>query len=141
MSTTALLSIHVVGARPGTQVEIVPGRTYMPLKPESMDTMALAELVPAGGGTFRPVARICPRRFTIARKNLKRLGIAISETGLRRLVMAKLVEGERITPGVHQFDYFDYLRHEQAVRADPEFWTRKEAGQNFTNLERYQQTL
>lgn len=135
------LQIQVVGAKSGTAIEIVPGRTYMPLKPDSMETMALAELVPAGGGTFRPVARICPRRFTISRKNLKRLGIAISETGLRRLVMAGLVEGERITPGVHQFDYFDYLRHETAVRNDPEFWTRPIPGQKFTNLQRYQQTL
>jgi hypothetical protein len=137
------LRLQVVGARAGTAVEIVPGKTYVSLKPEAMESLALAELVPAGDGTFRPVARICPRKFTISRANLRRLGIAISESGLRRLVTAGFVAGERITPGVHQFDYFDYLRHEAAVAADPEFWTRTEPepGQRFTNLQRYQHAL
>lgn len=135
------LTLQVVGGRPGQRVQVVPGKTYVSLTPENVESLALAELVPAGDGTFRPVARICPRKFTISRKNLKRLGIAISETGLKRLVTAGLVAGERITPGVHQFDYFDYLRHEAEVAADPEFWGRTAPGQTFTNLQRYQQAL
>lgn len=141
MSSSVSLSLQVIGAKPGTAIETVPGRTYAPLPPDSLGTLALAELVPTGEGTYRAVARVTRRKFSITRANLARLGIAISDRSLGRLVAARLVAGERVTPNCTQFDYFDYLRHEAAVRADPEFWSRREPGHAFTNLERYQQTL
>jgi hypothetical protein len=134
------LAISAIGAKPGTMVEVAPGKTYVAVPPESIDTVAVVELVPAGDGTFRPVARICPRRFAANKKNLRRFGIAISERSMGRLVLAGLVKGERVTPGVLQVDYFDYLRHEQAA-SDPEFWDRVEPGQVFSNRERFQQAL
>ncbi len=136
------LSIHVVGAKPGTKIEVVPGRTFLSLdNPDSIETIGLTEMVPAGAGTWRAVVRVCPRRFTLSPLNMKRLGIAISMRGLARLIDAGFVAGERVTPGVRQFDYFDYRRHEAAVAADPEFWERKQTGHNFTNRQRYQQSL
>lgn len=135
------LAIHVVGAKPGTAVEIVPGKTYVALNPADVETVAVTELVPAGGGLWRAVVRICPRKFTLTPQNLKKLGIAISSRGLRRLILAGLIKGETITPGVHQFDYFDYVRHEAAVAADPEFWDKTEPTHTFTNRERYRQAL
>ncbi len=140
-SPSAPLRIHVVGARSGTNVEIVPGRTYLPLGAQDIDTIAVTELVPAGDGTFRPVARICPRWFTLTPANLRRLGIAISVRGLARLITAKFVTGLAVTPGVTQFDYFSYLAHEAAVAADPEFWDQVQPGHRFTNRERYRQAL
>lgn len=137
----AALGIHVVGAKPGTRVELVPGKTYVSLDPANVETVAVTEMVPAGGGLWRAVVRICPRKFALTPQNLTKLGIAISSRGLRRLILAKFVKGETVTPGVHQFDYFDYMRHEAAVAADPEFWDRKEAGHKFTNRERYRQAL
>jgi hypothetical protein len=135
------LALHVIGAKPGATVELVPGKTFVPVSPSSVETIALAELVPAGDGTFRMVARVCPRCFTLTPTNLKRLGIAISVRGMRRLIDAGFVKGEAITPGVRQFDYFDYRRHEAAVASDPEFWVRKQTGQSFTNRDRYRQAL
>lgn len=135
------LRISVVGARPGVEIEVVPGKSYLPLEPQDVDTLALAELVPAGDGTYRPVARICGRWWTLSRKNLRRLGIAISESGLARLVRAGFVRGMRVTPNITQFDYFDYLRHERAVYEDDEFWDRTEPGQQMTNRERYRAAL
>ncbi len=78
-SGTTSLSLHVVGAKPGSSVEIVPGKTFLPLAPENVNTIALAELVPAGDGTFKAVVRICPRFFTVSRRDLRKLNIPISE--------------------------------------------------------------
>lgn len=136
------LTLAVMGAAPGTRVEVIPGKTYISLPPEAVETMALFELKPAGDGTMRPVARICSRFFTVTKKNLKSLHIAISDQGIARLIRAGFVSGGPVTPGVWQFDYFSYLRHEQAVLADPEeFWARKEPGQLLTNIARYRASV
>lgn len=143
-STSAVspLRIQVVGARPGTTIEIVPGKTFFSLPPDSVDTIAVTELVPAGDGTFRPVARVCPRWWMLNAKNLKALNIAISDQSLARLVRAKFVRGQPITPRGIEFDYLDYLRHQAAVAADAEeFWDKKEPGQLLTNIERYRAAI
>lgn len=138
---TTSLALHVIGAKPGASVELVPGKLYVPLAPEFIETVGVHEWVPAGDGTWRAMVRVCPRKFTLTPKNLKKLGISISVRGLRRLIAAGFVQGEPVTPGVHQFDYFDYRRHEAAVGQDPEFWDKTEPGKNFTNRERYRQAL
>lgn len=140
-SGTTSLSLHVVGAKPGSSVEIVPGKTFLPLAPENVNTIALAELVPAGDGTFKAVVRICPRYFTVSRRDLRKLNIPISEMTLRRLITARFVSGQAVTPGVTQFDFFSYLDHVRRVDADPEFWSRTDEPHRFTNRERYRQAL
>lgn len=140
-SGATAINLHVVGARPGTSVEIQPGKTFLPLPPENVNTLALAELVPVGDGTFRPVVRICPRWFTVSRRDLRKLNIPISEMTLRRLITAGFVKGEPVSPGITQFDFFSYLEHVRRVGEDPEFWDKTEPPHNFTNRERYRQAL
>lgn len=134
-------SIPVIGAKPGTTVEVVPGKTYLPLTAESIESVGVTELVPAGGGTYRPIVRVCPRWVMLTKRNLRRFGIAISDSGMARLIVAGFVKGMAVTPGVRQFDYFSYLAHEAGVAADPEFWDRTEPGQLFNNRERYRKAI
>ena len=138
MSTTAPASsrVPVVGAKPGVEVELVPGKKFVPLAAADVHPVGVAELVPAGDGTFRPVVRVCPQWFSLSQANLRRLGIGISRAGLKRLIVAGFVRGMQVTPGVYQFDYFSYRAHEGQA-ADPEFWDRKEPGERFTNRQRY----
>ena len=139
MHTTA--AVQVIGAKPGTVLEVLPGKTYLPLDAESIEAVGVTELMPAGDGTYRPVVRICPRWVMLTRRNLRRFGIAISDSGMVRLIIAGFVKGMAVTPGVRQFDYFSYLDHESAVAADPEFWDRTEPGQLFSNRDRYRKAI
>jgi len=132
--------LPVIGAKPGTHVEPLPGRKFVPLELEAIDAVAIAELVPAGDGTFRLVARICPQWFSCSTKNLRRLGIGISGSSMLRLIRAGFVEGRNETPQVTQFNYFSYRDHQIATN-DPEFWDRTEPGQAFTNRQRYSQAI
>jgi hypothetical protein len=141
MSPIKTPRVPVIGAKPGTTVQPEPGKKFAPITPDSLDRVALAELVPAGDGTFRAVARICPRYFTIRQDNLRRLGVAISAQGMIRLVRAGFVAGCQATPGITQFDYFDYLRHEGQVAADPDFWDTRQEGHILTNRERYRRAI
>lgn len=131
----------VIGCTPGTTVELVPGKRFIPLPPESLPPVALAEMVPAGGGTFRPVARICPRFFTVTRANLALLGIAIDVRTLVRLIEAGFVAGGFVSPGIRQFSFDSYQEHAARVMDDPEFWDRISPGHRFTNRQRFQQVL
>ncbi|MBM3855340.1 MAG: hypothetical protein FJ399_19665 [Verrucomicrobia bacterium] len=135
------ITISVIGAKPGTAIEVVPGKTFLPLKPENVDTIGIAEWVPAGDGVFRPMVRVASRWFTVSRRDLRRLNIPISEMTLRRLITSAFVYGMQVSPGVMQFDYFSYCEHLLRVAQDPEFWDRIEPGRNFTNRQRYRQTL
>lgn len=137
---TTLQTVPVVGGRPGLEVELIPGRRFLTLSPKDIPPIGVAELVPAGDGTFRPVARICPSWFTLTPENLAKLDIAISVRGFHRLITAGFVDGVLVTPGVTQFDYFSYRQHLEKVR-DPEFWDKIEAGHRFTNRQRYRQAL
>lgn len=134
-------TVPVIGAKPGTLVELVPGKTFVPLSLESIEAVGVVELVPAGAGTCRPVVRICHRWVMLTRRNLRRFGIAISDSGMVRLIIAGFVKGMAVTPGVRQFDYHSYREHEKAVLADPEFWDRTEPGQLFNNRERYRKAI
>jgi hypothetical protein len=134
-------SIQVIGAKPGTTVQPVPGKVYYPLPDSGVELIGVAEMVPAGGGTWRPVVRVCPRRVPIRPDELKRLGIAISPAGMVRLVRAGFVAGGQTTPGINQFDYLDYRRHEAAVESDPEFWDRTEPGHSLSNRLRFRRAL
>ncbi len=133
-------SIPVIGAKAGTVVEVVPGRRFIPMTIDSIDPIAVMEIVPAGEGTFRPVVRICGRWWSCSTKNLRRLGIGISPQGLLRLIRAGFVLGRNITPLVTQFDYHSYMAHEAAT-ADPEFWEKTEPGHKITNRQRFRASL
>jgi hypothetical protein len=137
----ATATVPVIGAKPGTTVEAVPGKTFLPLNPATIEAVCVTELMPAGDGTYRPVVRICPRWVMLTRRNLRRFGIAISDSGMVRLIIAGFVKGMAVTPGVRQFDYFSYLDHERAVASDPEFWDRTEPGQLFSNRDRYRKAI
>lgn len=134
-------AVQVIGAKPGTAVEALPGKTFVSLAPDAIDAIGVTELMPAGDGTYRPVVRICPRWVMLTKRNLRRFGIAISDSGMTRLIVAGFVRGMAVTPGVRQFDYFSYLDHERAVAADPEFWDRTEPGQLFSNRDRYRKAI
>jgi hypothetical protein len=129
-------TIPVIGALPGTLVELVPGKKFLPLPPATVEHVAVCELVPAGEGTFRPVARICPQWFSLNQENLRRLGIGISRAGMKRLIVAGFVVGQQTTPGVYQFDYFSYRAHAEKAQ-DPEFWDQVTSGHGHTNRQRY----
>lgn len=91
--------IPVVGARPGVMVEVIPGKKYLPLSEDSVPPVAVAESVPAGDGTWRWMAKICPQWVSITKRNLARLGIGISVQGMRRLCTAGFVQARQVTPG------------------------------------------
>ena len=135
------LAVVVVGGKPGATVEIQPGKTYLPLPAADVNTIGLAEWVPTGDGSWKPVVKQCPRFFKITRLDLKKLNIPISEMTMRRLVTAGFVDGQALTPFVVQFDFFSYLEHVRRVKEDTEFWDRKEPGQKFTNRKRYRDAL
>lgn len=140
MNSSLTQIVPVVGAVPGTLVEVVPGKKFVPLPITAVPPVAIAELVPAGDGTYRVVARICPQWFTCQSANLRKLGIGISGTSMLRLIRAGFVDGQQTTPQVHQFDYYSYQGHMQRA-ADPEFWDRTEAGYRKTNRQRYREVL
>ena len=127
------VTIPVVGARPGTTVQVVPGQRYVPLPADAWEPWGLAEMVPAGGGTLRPMVRICPRSFGCTTKNLRRLGIGISTNSMVRLIEAGFVASQKTTPGLYQFDYHSFRDHEARVAQDSEFWTTIEPGQKLSN--------
>ena len=122
-------------------IEVAPGKSIIPLPADDVQTIAIAELVPTGNGQFRQIARICPRWFRIAREDLVRLHITISEMTMRRLVEAGFIRGGPITPWVYQFDVYSYFDHVARVEADHNFWNNKEPGHQLTNQERYRKVL
>lgn len=134
--STSTTTIPVIGAAPGTTVELVPGKKFLPLPLAAMQPVAICEVVPAGEGTFRPVARVCSQWFSLNQENLRRLGIGISRAGMKRLIVAGFLVGQQTTPGVYQFDYFSFREH-AAKAQNPEFWEETAPGQNFTNRQRY----
>jgi hypothetical protein len=128
--------VPVIGAAPGTVVELVPGKKYLPLPASAAPVVALCELVPAGGGTFRPVARICPQWFPATAEVIKQLGLGVSKSSLRRLIAAGFVRGQQSTPATYQFDYLSFREHAERCQ-DPEFWEQVAPGQRHTNRQRY----
>lgn len=133
--------VQVIAAQPGTTIEVAPGKHIVPLPPDDVQTVAIAELVPTGDGQFRQIARICPRWFKVSRDELTRLHITISEMTMRRLIEAGFIRGGPITPWVYQFDVYSYFAHVARVEADNDFWQQKEEGHRLTNQQRYRKVL
>lgn len=136
MPTTT--TIPVVGAAPGTTVELVPGKKFYDLPPAAVPPLGVAEWVPAGGGTYRFVARVLSRWHVLNSRTMRMLGIPCSHATLYRLIRANFIESRQTAPNTREFSYDSYLAHAEATK-DPEFWTRREPGQRFSNLERFRQ--
>lgn len=126
-SSSAQLQIPVIGARAGVTVEPVPGQRYSPVPAGDnvIHPVALAQLVPNGGGTYRLVAQISPRWFAVTSDNLRKLGIGISRKSMVKLIRAGFVTGSHTLPQVHQFDYQSWQAHLEATQT-PGFWDREE---------------
>lgn len=143
---SATLRVPVIGALPGTTVEPVPGQRYVALAADNViPPVAIAQLVPQGGGTYRLMAQIAPRWFAVTEENLKTLGIGISRKSMIKLIRAGFVEGQQTLPQVHQFDYHSWLAHLEASK-ESGFWERAELrgspAQRLTNRQwLYQATL
>ena len=127
--------LPVVGAKPGTLAEVMPGKKFVQLPSASLPEVVVAEVVPQGEGTFRLVGRVCPRWFTVKSDTLAKLGIGISRNSMKRLIRAGFVEGQMTIPGVVEFNYHSYLAH-HARASDPEFWDQTDDGHKLTNRER-----
>lgn len=143
--SSAPLTVPVIGALPGTTVEPLPGQRFIPLRGDNVIApVALMQLVPEGGGSYRLVAQITPRWFAVTTENLHKLGIGISRKSMIKLIRAGFVCGQQTLPQVHQFDYHSWLAHLEAT-AGPGFWESCDAGRKITNrvhlaratLERY----
>lgn len=120
--SSVTLSVPVVGALPGVTVEPLPGQRFLPIVHDNpIPPVALAQLVPAGGGTYRLMAQITPRWFAVTGENLQKLGIGISRKSMVKLIRAGFVDGQQTLPQVHQFDYHSWLAHLTAT-AEPGFW-------------------
>lgn len=117
-------SVPVVGAKPGTKIEIAPGQTVAPIDIADVEQVAIADIVPQGDGTFRAVARLSRRWLAVSPRTLRRLGIDHSPTTLHRLIRAGFVRGRQPSPRVYEFELESYLEHLQACE-DPEFWTEQ----------------
>jgi hypothetical protein len=140
MSSSAALSVPVIGALPGVTVEPLPGQRHVPIAADNViPPVALAQLVPQGGGHYRLVAQIAPRWFAVTTENLKKLGIGISRKSMIKLIRAGFVSGQQTLPQVHQFDYHSWLAHLEAV-AEPGFWERCDAGRKISNREHLART-
>ena len=116
------MTADVLFAKKPTSVVIAPGKTVSALPPDAVDAIAIAELQPAGDGTYRPVARLAKRWIINNDANLKTYGIPLSYRSVLRLIRGGFIDGRHATPKTWQFDYYSYLRHLEACK-DPEFWT------------------
>lgn len=114
--------ILVIGARPGTMVEIVPGKKIAALDISQIERVAIADILPQGDGTFRAVARVTSRWLSVTPRNLRKLGSDHSVRTVQRLIKAGFVRGRQPSPRVNEFDLLSYLEHLEACE-DPEFWT------------------
>jgi hypothetical protein len=125
-SAPATLRVPVIGALPGTTIEPEPGKRFVALPHgDVIPPVAMAQLIPEGGGSYRLVAQITPRWFAVTEENFKKLGIGISRKSMVKLIRAGFVDGTQTLPQVHQFDYFSWLAHLEATRT-PGFWEKEE---------------
>lgn len=135
MAATRAQILPVVGAKAGAVAEVLPGQRIVPLPDAILPEVVVADVVPAGDGTFRLIGRVSPRWFPVKTEVLQKLGIGISRQSMKRLIWAGFVKGQLTIPGVFEFNYQSYLEH-HAKATDPEFWDQKEPGQKLTNRER-----
>jgi hypothetical protein len=115
-------------------VEIAPGVKTAVLAREHVPELAVAVVKwrAIGDGTFQPVITVHEPeiRVTEAARILR-----IDYKTLRRLVLAGFVTGSQPSPGNYMMSLASYFEHDNRVRKDPEFWSRKE------NIRKYRDAL
>jgi hypothetical protein len=116
------LRVAVIGARPGATVELAPGQRFAAVDAGDMPKICVAEMVPAGGGTFKMMARVLPKEFTNSNRNLRLLGIPLSVDTMQRLIKTGFIQGHQETPQLYVFNYDSYLEFKTQCQAG-EFWT------------------
>ena len=89
---------------------------------------------PANPTVFKPMVRVQSAMVRMRVGITEELGLGLSYSSLRRLMLGGFVRSIQLTPGQYAFDLQSYYQHVAKVAADPEFWT----GQN---LKRYMETI
>lgn len=102
-------------------IEVAPGQRVVDLAREDIPRVGVCDWMPAGDGTYRPVARI--HELLIRVTEAERI-VRIPYLTLRRLVRGEFVKGVQITPGNVLIDLHSYYEHVENCK-DPEFWTEK----------------
>lgn len=115
---------------PNVQIEVRPGQKVAPLPEKAIPKLAIAKWVPAGDGTYRPVASIEGRAIRLTPDTVAQLKLPASYATIRRLVVAGFVDGGKVTPNLWVFDPESYLRHQNNVFSDEEFWDEKHPDKN-----------
>ena len=120
-------------------MEIVPGHTVVPLPPDAIPRVAVHDVIPTGeAGVYRHQARIHSAQVELNTAMLRKLGLGIGITALKRLIHAGFVEGSRVTPQCHVFSIESYFAHCAEVRAVTErgetFWTAERLARYRTAL-------
>jgi hypothetical protein len=106
-------------------IEVAPGRRVVDLPRELVRRVAIAEWIPQGDGTYKPVARVHDEEIPLTDDLPQRLGLGVSHDTLKRLIKAGFVRGCRVAPNRHIFYLQSYYDHVERVREDPDFWTRE----------------
>ena len=112
-------------------VEMAPGEHVVEVPPEVVPKIVVADLVPAGDGTYRLVAR--RRELYIPLAEAAKL-VRFEYRSMLRLVRGGFLESDRPTPNSIRISLASWFEHQERVRRDPEFWSGK-------NLARFQATL
>jgi hypothetical protein len=113
-------------------IEIAPGEKCVPLPKEEIPEIAIARMQPVGDGTYRPVL--------ITHEPLIPVSLAAKLLHVpyyipRRLARAGFIEIIEATPGRHVLNLASWFKHLEAVRADPDFWSREK------NQRRYREAV
>ncbi len=89
---------------------------------------------PQESGNYRPVVRLHSKLVRMKATITEELGLGITYTSLRRLMLAGFVRSQQVTPGQFAFDLQSYFRHLANVKVDPEFWSG-------ANLRKYMEAI
>lgn len=103
-------------------IEVAPDKKILPVPISDVSAIAVTRWQDCGDGTARPIYRIYEREIRVSEAE-KILGIP--RRTLLRLIIGGFVNGSQITPGYWQIDLVSWFDHVEAVRKDPEFWSRE----------------
>lgn len=125
------LTVHPLGVT----VEVVPGKRVVGLSDAAAPRVAIADWLPVGDGSYKPIARIHTKLVRLTEEMPEKLGLGIGYRSLLRLMQAGFVDFEQPAPRTYLVNLQSYFDHVKKCKADPEFWERPE------NLKRYLQAL
>ncbi len=139
--SAATYKARVIGKK--AEVEIAPGVKITPVSVEVVTRFAIARLLPAGDGTFRPVVQACEpwMRLTVALP--RQLGLGICWKTLLRLITSGIIESRRTSPHSTEISIESLNAHLEGCR-DPEYWTTPVTWpdrRRMTRLERWKEAI